>query len=133
MRNNLQTAIEQQREVYQHLALPMLAQLCEIHNLSVRDIAGIFNISKSLAAEVIHYRKMPSLELAVRLARYFECSTDDLWAWMFDDDGNRRPLMIEMPPRWHKKLVRLKAGVRGHGALELVAALAEVLRQDKEG
>jgi transcriptional regulator with XRE-family HTH domain len=122
-RTNLQATIEQRREVYDHLKKPLLAQLCECHNLTVREVAAIFGISKSYAAELLNHEKLPGLEVAVRFARYFECSVEELFAWRIDDTGERRPLIIELPGK--KKLIRLKANIREHSAMGLLMAYQE--------
>ena len=129
MQSNLQCAIDQQREVYSHLRFPLLQQLCRIHSLTVRDVATIFGIGKSHAQEIITHQKAPSLELAFRLARYFECSVDELFGWRFDDSGERRPLVIELS---NKVLVRLGSARKSDQALELVKAVAEDFRMRKE-
>ena len=107
MQSNLQVGIDQQREVYGHLRFPLLQQLCRIHSLTVRDVATIFGIGKSHAQEIITHQKAPSLELAFRLARYFEVTVDELFGWRFDDSGERRPLVIELS---NKVLVKLAVG-----------------------
>jgi hypothetical protein len=72
---------------------------------------------------------MPSLELAVRIGRYFEVNTDDLFAWRVADDGARRPLLIELPGT--RKLLRLSVKKEAHGSLELVKAISESLKEGK--
>jgi DNA-binding XRE family transcriptional regulator len=121
MKTALQFDIEKRRAVYESLASPLLAQLAKVHGLTVREFAGIFEISKSHAEEILNHRKCPSLELAFRIARYFEVTCDELWGWRFDDEGSRRPLVIEMPD---KTLVRLKVAKKDHSALEVVKALS---------
>ena len=125
MRTALQRGLDEQREVYDHLAKPLLAQLAAIHGLTVRDVSQIFGISKSHAAEILSHKKVPSLEVAFRLARYFEVTVDDLFGWMLDDDGNRRPLVVEVGGR----LIRLKSQVPAHDALALVKRVAEAMRE----
>jgi len=126
-RTNLQISIEQQRAVYSWLARPLLSQLCEVHGLSVRDMASIFGISKTFASEIMNHQKLPSLELGIRLARYFEVDVESLFGWMLDDDGCRRPLIVETP----KGLVRLSSRNPHHGSLELVEAVAmEIYRRE---
>ena len=129
MHSNLQVGIDQQREVYGHLRFPLLQQLCRIHSLSVRDVATIFGIGKSHAQEIITHQKAPSLELAFRLARYFEVTVDELFGWRFDDSGERRPLVIELS---NKVLVRLSAARKSDQAMELVRAVAEDQRMLRE-
>jgi plasmid maintenance system antidote protein VapI len=76
MSTNVQQVIEKQRAVYDTLAKPLLQQLSELHGLTIRDIAAIFKISKGHAEAVLKHRVFPSLELAVRIARYFETNVD---------------------------------------------------------
>jgi DNA-binding XRE family transcriptional regulator len=97
MSTNVQQVIEKQRAVYDTLAKPLLQQLSELHGLTIRDIAAIFKISKGHAEAVLKHRVFPSLELAVRIARYFETNVDELFAWRVDDAGDRRPLLVELP------------------------------------
>lgn len=97
MSTGLQLAVEQTRAVYDTMPRPLLSQLCKLHRLSVRDFANIFGISKSHAEEIINHKKLPALDLAIRIARYWELTTDDLFGWRVDDDGSRRPLLIALP------------------------------------
>jgi DNA-binding XRE family transcriptional regulator len=97
MSTNVQQVIEKQRAVYDTLAKPLLQQLSELHGLTIRDVAAIFKISKGHAEAVLKHRVFPSLELAVRIARYFETNVDELFAWRVDDAGDRRPLLVELP------------------------------------
>jgi transcriptional regulator with XRE-family HTH domain len=122
MRTNVQIGIEKQRAFIEMLTKPPLTQICEIHGLSVRDMASIFGISKSYAWEVMRCRKDPDLKLAFRLARYFEVTVDDLFGWMYDDTGERRPLVIEGPD---KKVIRLRAANPQHGTMALLKAVAK--------
>lgn len=121
MSSNVQQANEKQRAVYDLCPLPLLSQLASLHRISVRDFAAIFGISKSHAEELLNHKKLPSLELAIRIARYWEVTVDDLFGWRVDDDGARRPLVIEVDG----KAVILSSKVRGDDALAIVAALAE--------
>jgi DNA-binding XRE family transcriptional regulator len=118
---NLQLSIEHQRALYGKLARPLLAQLAEIHGLSVRAFAEIFGISAAHSQELLTHKKFPSLELAVRISRYFEVNVEDLFGWRIDDDGSRRTLLIQLPG--NRKPVRLKSSKRSHDAMALVAAL----------
>ncbi len=95
MSTNLQTAIERQRAVYETLAMPLLYQLARMHGLTIREFAVVFEISKNHAEAVLKHRTTPSLELAFQIARYFDVKVDELFGWMFDDNGNRRPLVVE--------------------------------------
>jgi transcriptional regulator with XRE-family HTH domain len=94
---NVQETNQKQRAVYESLAKPLLQQLAELHGLTIRDVAAVFRISKGHAEGILKHRVFPSLELAVRIARYFEVSVDELFAWRVDDSGERRPLLIELP------------------------------------
>lgn len=105
---------------------PLLAQLAEIHDISVRDFARIFGISKSYAEEILNHKKFPSLELGIRIARYYECDTDELFGWRIDDDGVRRPLVVKLP--WSETYMTLNASNRNHGSLALLAVVAEWIR-----
>lgn len=129
-RTNIQRGIEQQRAVLSHLRYPLLMQLCRIYGLTIRDVAEIFRISKSHAHRIVHYEVPPDLYLAFKMARYFEVGVEELWGWMFDDDGLRRPLVIELSS---KKLIRLKSHVREHGSMELIQAVSEEIRKMEEG
>lgn len=127
MRTALQRGLEQQRAVYSWLSKPLLSQLCELHGLTVRDMASIFNCSRSHIAEVIGHKKFPDLALALKLSRYFEVTVEDLWGWMMNDSGERRPLVIETP----KGLVRLSTKDKHHTAMALVEDLAmEIYRRE---
>lgn len=128
-KTNVQVAVEQQRAVYGTLKMPFLAQMARMHRLSVRDIAGIFGISKSYAAQLLNHEKVPDLELAFRLARYFECTVDELFGWRFDDDGKRRPLMIELD----RKTIRLTPKNRNHSALGLVKMVVDWIARGGDG
>lgn len=125
MSTNMQIGIEQQRALYSHLAKPLLRQMCDIHHISVREFASIFGLSRGYADNIMNYRTMPTLEVAFKIARYFECGMEELWGWMFDDDGSRRPLMAEMPGT--KMLMRLRTN-KEDSAMNLVRMVAEGFR-----
>ena len=94
---NHQNHIEAVRALYSSYERPLLSQLAMLHRVTVRDFASIFGISKSHADDILNHRKLPSLELAFRIARYWERVTvDDLFGWRVDDDGTRAPLMMEI-------------------------------------
>jgi transcriptional regulator with XRE-family HTH domain len=133
VKTNLQIGIEQQRAVYSHLRKPLLLQMANLHGLSYRDIAEIFNISRSHAENLLQHRRMPNnLELAIRIARYFEVNVEELFGWNFDDDGQRRPLLIELPGTG--TVARLKASDRNAGSLDMIRQLAEIFRmKDLDG
>jgi transcriptional regulator with XRE-family HTH domain len=126
LRTNLQIGIERQRAVYD-MPRPLLAQLAEIHDISVRDFAKIFGISKSYAEEILNHKKLPSLELGIRIARYYELSTDELFSWRVDDDGARRPLVVRFPGS--ETYTTLNASNSRHGALALLDVLAEKVQK----
>lgn len=127
MSTSLQIGIEKQRALYEQLSGPLLSQIAALHRVSVRDFASIFGVSKSHAQEILNHRKFPSLELAIKMARYWEVSVEELFGWRVDDDGDRRPLLIELPRTG--QLVTLSSKGRDHGALELVAEVARQLRE----
>lgn len=104
-----------------------MSQLAKIHGLTVRDFARIFGMSKSHAEDVLAMRCFPRAEMCIQIARYFEVSTDDIFGWMIDDAGERRPLVIELYGTG--KVLRLKAQVKEHGSLALVKAVAEEMRK----
>lgn len=116
MQTNIQRWIKQERAAYSTLRKPLLAQLAQLHGISVRDFAAIFKVSKSNAQEILAHRKDPPLGLAFQVARYFEVTVDELFGWKYDDAGDRRPLVIEVG----RKLVRLSHKIEGHRALALV-------------
>ena len=129
MKTNIQLGVEKERAVYTSMPRPLLAQLCLLHGLSIRDFAQIFEISKSHAQEILNHQKMPSLELAFRIARYFECTTDELFGWMVDDDGMRRPLLVEIPGKG--EVWRLKHQYERHKALVMIRDIAEYIRKKR--
>lgn len=96
MPTNLQSSIERQRAVYGTLAMPLLYQLAMLHGLTIREFAAVFQISKNHAEAVLKHKTFPSLELAFQIARYFDVGVDELFGWMIDDTGNRRPLVVEV-------------------------------------
>ena len=67
-----------------------------MHGLTIREFAEVFEISKNHAEAVLKHRTSPSLELAFQIARYFDLKVDELFGWMVDDTGNRRPLVLEV-------------------------------------
>lgn len=112
------------------LRLPLLAQLAQLHGLTVRDFARIFDMSKSYANDILNMYVCPPLERSLMIARYFEVTVEELWGWNIDDTGERRPLVIELPGN---RVVRLKAQVKDHGSMELVRQVAETFaKQDAE-
>lgn len=129
MRSNLQVSIEKQRAVYNHLRRTLLAQLLRTHNLTIREFAEICGISKSYAQQIVNHEKFPSLELGIKISRYFECTVEELFGWRVDDSGERRPLIVELP---HKVLIRLKAKDRGHSAMQLMKYISDALKK-KDG
>lgn len=84
--------------------MPLLAYLVKIHGISVRDFSRIMEISKNHAEAVMKHRVFPSLELAIKIARYFELNVEDLFGWRLDDTGERRPLLVEIPGRGWARL-----------------------------
>lgn len=130
-KTNLQITVERERAVYTSMPRPLLSQLCRIHGLSVRDFASIFQISKSHAEEVLNHKKYPSLDLAFKIARYWETDVDTLFGWMFDDDGQRRPLVVEIPGG-KGEVWRLSTHNPIHKTIPLVKYIAKRLREMEE-
>lgn len=95
MPTGLQIRIDRERAVYETLQKPLLYQLVTLHQLSIRDFASVFGISKGHAENLLKHRTVPDLELAFRIARYFTVSVDELFGWRFDDTGDRCPTLIE--------------------------------------
>jgi DNA-binding XRE family transcriptional regulator len=93
---------------------PLLALICQAHGITIRDFAKIFGISKSHAAEIIAHRKLPDLELAVRICRYWAVTVEELFSWRIDDTGERRPLLVIQNGQ-----VRKLVGKDRVGAIEL--------------
>jgi transcriptional regulator with XRE-family HTH domain len=96
MPTGLQRSIEKQRAIYESMAMPLLYQLARMHGLTIREFAEVFEISRNHAEGVLKHRVIPSLELAFQIARYFDVTVDQLFGWLFDDTGNRRPLVLEI-------------------------------------
>lgn len=118
MPTNLQICIEKAKAVYEAQGQPpLLQQIAQVHGVSVREFAGIFGIPKSSAAEILSHKKFPSLELALRIARYWECSVEDLFGWRVDDTGERRPLLV-VDPKTNR--ARRLVGKDKTGAIELM-------------
>ena len=103
---NVQEVIEKQRAVYETLSRPLSSQLASMHKITVRGFADIFGISKSHAEDILSHRKMPSVELAFRIARYYEVSVDELFGWRVDDTGERCPLVVDLGDRTVTRLRR---------------------------
>lgn len=98
MKTSLQIVIEKQRALYEvEGAPPFLQQITTLFRITIREFASIFGISKAHAEAIIKQRKFPALELGIRITRYFGCTVEDLFGWRLDDDGKRRPLLIEDP------------------------------------
>lgn len=130
-KTRIQVCSEKARAVYANdLGTPLLQQLCLLHNLSIREFAEIFDISKSHAEDVIKERIFPPLAAAIAISRYFEVDVEFLFGWRVDDNGARRPLLIEVPGS--KTLVRLKVGDPASSSKALVEARAEWIRKQKE-
>jgi DNA-binding XRE family transcriptional regulator len=122
METNVQTVIERQRKKYTRDGCPTLLQMiCTTFRLSYQEFAKVFGISKSSAALLITHETMPSLELAIKMARYFEVTVEDLFGWRVDDEGMRRPLLVEIKGEY----VRLGAYKRRHKTMALVDAKLE--------
>lgn len=111
MKSNLQITSEKARAIYEGSGQPpLLAQIAAVHNLSVRDFASIFGIGKSHANDILNHKVLPSLELALKISRYWECSVEELFGWRVDDDGARRPLLIIDPVTGRVRKLTAKQG-----------------------
>lgn len=117
MKSNLQTVNEKARSVYEGSGQPLLQRIAEAHSISVRDFASIFGIGKSHAADVLSHRVFPSLELALKISRYWECTVEEIFGWRVDDDGARRPLVVIDPLTG--KVRKLTKAQGRTGAIEL--------------
>lgn len=127
MATNIQIGNEKARAVYGQCPRPLLAQLCELHDISIREFAAIFGVSKSYAEEIVNHKKFPPLDVAFRIARYWECSVEELFGWRVDDDGIRRPLIAKAPQTG--KFIRLDPRLnKDHQALNLVTVMVENLK-----
>ena len=116
MKSNVQTVNEKLRAVYQGQP-PLLSRIAEAHGISIRDFAFIFGIGKSHAADILNHRVYPSLELALKISRYWEVTVEELFGWRVDDDGARRPLLVIDPGTGKARKLTKKQGRTG--AIEL--------------
>ena len=118
-KSNIQVCNEKGRAVYEAQGQPpLLSQIAKVHGVTIREFASIFGISNSFAADVLNHKAFPSLELAVRISRYWEVTVEELFGWRIDDDGKRRPLLIVDPVT--NKARKLTAEEGRTGAIELV-------------
>ena len=126
----LQVCNEKAKAVYENdLDMPLLQQICRLHNLSTQEFAEIFGISRAQAYKLLSHEDFPSLELGIQISRYFEVEVEWLFGWRVDDDGARRPLLIENPGT--KILMRLKARNPEASVPALVEAKMAYLKQRK--
>ena len=118
MKSNIQICNEKARAIYEGSGQsPLLQQIAEAHGISIRDFASIFGIGKSHAADILNHRVYPSLELALKISRYWEVTVEELFGWRVDDDGARRPLLVIDPATGKaRKLTKAKGRT---GAIEL--------------
>jgi putative transcriptional regulator len=117
--SNLQMRIESARRYYSGLGqTPLLEQLTQIHGITQREFAAILGVSKQHSENLLKHKVLPSLELALKIARYFECTVEDLFGWRVDDGGERRPLLIKDPETGEVR--RLNAAGKRVRALELI-------------
>ena len=125
--SNVQMRINAARNHYTGLGQPpLLEQICKVHSITQREFAAIFGVSKAHAEAVIKERTLPSLELALKIARYFECSVEDIFGWRVNDSGERRPLLIKDPETGEVR--RLNAAGKRVRALELIGT-----KEEKDG
>lgn len=71
--------------------------MAESFGVTVRQFAEVFGISNDYAHKILTHKSFPSLELAVRIARYWGCGVDELFGWRVDDTGDRSPVKAEVP------------------------------------
>lgn len=129
MKSDIQAVIEEQRARYESEGAPLLARLAKVHGLSVRQMATIFKVSNGYAHDLMQHKALPTLELAFKLARYFEVTVDELFGWRVDDTGDRRPLLVEIPGE--KEPLRLIGHKREHDALPLVEMVAKQMKRER--
>jgi DNA-binding XRE family transcriptional regulator len=127
MSTALQIGIEKQRAVYAELRRPVLSQLMEMHRVTIREFAEMMGISPSYCEEIVNEKKFPKLVVALRMCRYWEVTVEELFGWWLDDDGQRRPFVIELPKTG--QVIRLNARNKGDETMELVAHVAKILRE----
>jgi transcriptional regulator with XRE-family HTH domain len=132
-KTRLQVCSEKAREIYANdLDTPLLMQLCKLHNLSVAEFGEIFGISRAQAYKVLNHEDFPSLPVAIAIARYWDVDVEFLFGWRVDDDGSRRPLLIENPST--QVLIRLKSSDPEASVPALIEARMEYLkRRESEG
>jgi DNA-binding XRE family transcriptional regulator len=117
-KSSLQICNEKCRAIYEGDSQPpLLLQVCMVHGISCRDFASIFGVGKSHASDVLNHKVFPSLELALKISRYWEVTVEELFGWRVDDDGARRPLVV-IDPSTGKALKLTKHRGRT-GAIEL--------------
>ena len=97
-----------------------MKQICQVHGLTIREFARIFEMSKSHAEDIWSHKRFPSLVEAVKIARYFEVAVEELFGWRIDDEGERRPLLVQDPKTG--KVVRLNRESPVKESMLLVAA-----------
>src|SRR5271155_701972 len=98
MPTNIQLINEKARAVYDtDGAPPLLQQCCQLYRITFREFASIFGISRGHAENLLKHRTFPSMELGIAIARYFECTVEDMFGWRIDDDGKRCPLIVVDP------------------------------------
>ncbi len=128
--SNVQVCREKAREFYgSRNMLPLLAHIAEVHGLTVREFGAIFGIKKSYACELLNERCFPPLELALRIALYFELTVEELFGWRLDDGGERRPLLVIDPQT--QQVVKL-VGPNRRGAIELAVEESDGNTGDQE-
>ena len=96
--SNIQQCREGARAWYEKRGtLPLLSHIAAAHSLTVREFGTIFGIKKSYACEILNERCFPPLELALKIACYFEVTVEELFGWRLEDTGERRPLLVIDP------------------------------------
>lgn len=59
----------------------------EAEGLSQADLAAAVSVTRQTINAIERERYDPSIELAFKLARYFDCQIEDLFDPVFEDDG----------------------------------------------
>ena len=129
-KSQLQVCNEKAKAIYENdLEMPLLQQICRLHNVSAQEFAEIFGISRAQSYKILNHEDFPSLELGIQISRYFEVEVEWLFGWRVDDNGARRPLLIEHPGT--KLLMRLRAANPEASVPALVEAKMAYLKQRK--
>ena len=61
-----------------------LQKIVRYHHMSVRRFGKLFGVSHNTAARIID-GEFPKLPVAIRIARVFHCSVEDIWGRQVKD------------------------------------------------